>query len=344
VSDNQGIEALFAEDCNPVIISDASGQLELVNNQGRGAAAVFSRVNEILQHQVRGKLLDLIVERYRQMSFRFAFFHLYLNLKDDPSVTHRLSSQYIQPTARIRTDLDQFSLIECEALLYHGYTLADAMIRRWCGSLVPQAVPALRTAPLFSAAVQSDPDKQTQIKTELEAGAEKVFVWRCFAKYPWRTTLLGAAFTLSLLAFLPLTIAALTPIRDAIAAWLAQTSFETLTRGYAWLVDHLLAWVHFVGSGLGLVSGAQQLAVLDSHLRGAAGALPRNIADLLAIAAVVLLTGYVVLFPWWALLRRWAIKLDRKRYAALTGGKWSLDWGTEPLSDAGGLLDGAGQD
>jgi hypothetical protein len=86
------------------------------------------------------------------------------------------------------------------------------------------------------------------------------------------------------------------------------------------------------------------MAVVDSHLRSAAATLPGHIADLLAVIAVVLSTGYVVFFPWWALLRRWASKLDKKRYAALTGGKWSLDWGAESLSDAGSLLDGAGQD
>ena len=54
--------------------------------------------------------------------------HLFLNLKGRKNKP-RVPSEYIPALGGIRTDLDQFSFIEREVLMYHGYTLIDAQIR-----------------------------------------------------------------------------------------------------------------------------------------------------------------------------------------------------------------------
>ena len=48
----------------------------------------------------------------------------------------RLPSELIVPTAEIRTDLDEFSLIERDALIYHGYTLMKNRVKKYCYKLL----------------------------------------------------------------------------------------------------------------------------------------------------------------------------------------------------------------
>ena len=74
-------------------------------------------------------MCEPIVGRNTVEKRNFAFVHLFLNLKDR-CLGDRLPSEYIPALGRIRTDLDQFSYIEREALMYHGYTLIDAQLKR----------------------------------------------------------------------------------------------------------------------------------------------------------------------------------------------------------------------
>ena len=116
VADNQGIEALLSEGQPPgntlpqiLLVSDASGQLEARHTISTGDPEVFLRVNDILQFQVRSKLIDRLVQWWKEdlPSHRyFAYTHLFLNLKDR-GVNERLPAEMIPGVARIRTDLDQ---------------------------------------------------------------------------------------------------------------------------------------------------------------------------------------------------------------------------------------------
>jgi predicted acylesterase/phospholipase RssA len=133
VADNQGIAGLTENRCDVVIVSDASGQMEALDTMGTGEAAVYMRVSSIFQFQIRDKLLDSLASR---PAGSVAFVHLFLNLKDreaeEGRYIPRLTSEVIPALARIRTDLDQFSPIERESLMYHGYTLIDAILRANC--------------------------------------------------------------------------------------------------------------------------------------------------------------------------------------------------------------------
>lgn len=121
VADNQGIGAILEFVNKPshapvagniLLVSDASGQLEAIHSISSREATVFSRVNDILQSQVRAKLIDLLTQWKTDSGLNryFAYVHLFLNLKDR-GVDERLPSEMIPAVARIRTDLDQFSLV-----------------------------------------------------------------------------------------------------------------------------------------------------------------------------------------------------------------------------------------
>ena len=97
----------------------------------------------ILQASNRRKILKLLLDSHRSEHIAaFAFTHLALNIKGSVgagSPQERLPSELIVPAAQIRTDLDEFSLIEREVLIYHGYTLMKNRVSTYCSGL-PNAV------------------------------------------------------------------------------------------------------------------------------------------------------------------------------------------------------------
>jgi hypothetical protein len=190
VSDNQGTEALLdpASGCGVLLISDASGQMEEIDSITSGAEAVYSRANDIFQHQVRARNIERLID-WRSDSREFAFVHLFLNLKDRSEVTHRVSSEFIPAIGRIRTDLDQFDYIEREALMYHGYTLIDAQLRTHCPEFLERRfggrpMPPMAEAPLFREEARRLEAVRKTIRMDLEQGHKKLFLLRSLAKHP----------------------------------------------------------------------------------------------------------------------------------------------------------------
>lgn len=189
VADNQGIEGLNENQCDVLIVSDASGQLEALDSMGTGEATVYGRVSDIFQFQIRKKLLaDLKAKR--AAGSEVSFVHLYMNLKDLEAERNkaipRISSSLIPGLARIRTDLDQFDLVERESLMYHGYTLIDADLRESCPRLLQDpkysSNEPMRVPPLFAKTL-SDAERG-KIRDDLEAGSQGVFLLRSLSKYP----------------------------------------------------------------------------------------------------------------------------------------------------------------
>ena len=169
VSDNQGIDGLLEEGLSKdeeyelIIVSDASGQIEQLDKLSGNAASVMPRTMSIFQHEIRNMELQKLVDwkynksklnmglvKEEDMKASFAFVHLFLDIKQRVSSTDRMPSEYIPALGRIRTDLDQFSKVEREALMYHGYTLVDAQLKEYCKNflnkrkLVGDGVPALK--------------------------------------------------------------------------------------------------------------------------------------------------------------------------------------------------------
>ena len=172
VSDNQGTDALIEEfdgqDLQPagdrqrpcvdiLLVSDASEQMQPVHRMSRRFRKVVLRTASILQFQLRRKTIGRLLawkNKDEGPQSEFAFVHLLLNLKDRDKAAQgkenkevctgrpgydtpvpRVPTEYIAPLSEIRTDLDQFNPIERECLMYHGYTLIDAQIRKHCSEL-----------------------------------------------------------------------------------------------------------------------------------------------------------------------------------------------------------------
>lgn len=192
VSDNQGLEALLEEDCDVLLVSDAAGNMDKVNTFKPSLFSVLCRTNRILQFQVRRKVL----EKLSNWDKEFAFVHLLDNEKGKSE--HRVPTEYIQSLAGLRTDLDQFSYIEQETLMYHGYTLIDAKLKRHCPELLKLATnqdAEVLVPPIFQEEEKELTKHRQMIRTELETGQDRFSVRRAYRKHGWKVgSVVGATF------------------------------------------------------------------------------------------------------------------------------------------------------
>lgn len=324
VADNQGIESLIHDpvQCNVLIVSDASGQMEACDSIKSSVLNVLVRVNSVLQFQVRNKLIDILVG-WRNLPdindepHRFAFIHLFRNLKDWSDTDNRMPSEFITAIGRIRTDLDQFSYIEREALMYHGYTLIDAQLRRYCEDVLTDFLAAnpqeeMTVPPLFSEAVLNQPklsiDEPTgrdKIRSDLEAGCQNVYLARCIKKHPKfvlpivATGVAAAALLLLLVLF----------IYPQPMIWIGGILNEAI---YGVFPTMAVKPIDTVLNSFGLLD-------LSTSIKGLSG--------LAAFVLVTLLVLYVISFPVYVIVRRVVERLDRQIYKKLTGADPSVHWG-----------------
>lgn len=313
VADNQGIEALIEESCEVLLVSDASGQMSVADSLGAGEAEVYLRVNSIFQLQIRRKLLDGLKER-RALGHEVGFIHLLQNLKDVEAQrgrhVPRVSSELIPGIARIRTDLDQFSPIERELLMYHGYTLIDAEIEGCCPNLRQLCEPApMRVAPLFA---QDWTDEHRRlIRVDVEAGRCGTFLQRTWTKHPW---LIAPAYAMGVLGWLAATVllfAAGKPLAYT-SDWVYRTINAILPSFVASLIDRLLAYLN--------------LPNVEAILRGVA-----STAGFLIVTAIPL---YVMLFVLFSVARKVGGARDLAIYRQIAGGPPRTDWNIGDSSNA----------
>jgi hypothetical protein len=69
-----------------------------------------------------------------------------MNLKGRDIGDLRLPSEFIVPTAELRTDLDDFSRVERDALIYHAYTLMKSQLAEHCKKGLESFFPRLQDA------------------------------------------------------------------------------------------------------------------------------------------------------------------------------------------------------
>lgn len=143
VYDNQGMTALLDQDCSVLIVSDASGQMDTVDDPGTGLLGVPLRANSILQARVRRAQFRELAARRRSGLLRgLVFLHLkkdldvdkidWLYCQNPTPAPHRkrltgygIQKQVQRRLAAIRTDLDSFSDTEAFALMTSGYRMAE---------------------------------------------------------------------------------------------------------------------------------------------------------------------------------------------------------------------------
>lgn len=354
VSDNQGIEELLdgKEECDVLVVSDASGQLQSRHRMSTSEASVYLRTFSILQFQVRNKLLDRLLgwgkpcrcpdadaaadPNHAKPALpeppprSFAFIHLLVNLKGRRGRPPRVSTEILPALAQMRTDLDQFSLIEREALMYHGYTLIDAQLKTYCCDFLqthaeyqhetraPWPVP-MRVPPLFSDDVQEKLAKQVvtknnrltwdPVRVDLEAGCQGVYILRCLKKYPWMTRVLLAG---ALALWLSLCWLVFGPGKAIVFA-LRRYLENLVSASIPGFIKTLFAWL---GTMLAPVN----------EVREAATTLTQSAAELAAIAIAFLVTAYIAAYVLYAILHRLATQRDRLRYRKITGASYDVRW------------------
>ena len=155
VHDNQGVVGLIEQDCDVMLVSDASGQMETDDDPSRGVLGVPLRSNSILMSRVReAEYDDLSARRRSELVRNFMFIHLKMDLDADPvdwvgcDEPHQASEDARPPERRgplarygirktvqrllagIRTDLDSFNDAEAYALMLSGYRMTEFQFDR----------------------------------------------------------------------------------------------------------------------------------------------------------------------------------------------------------------------
>jgi predicted acylesterase/phospholipase RssA len=150
VCDNQGVASLLEQDCNVILVSDGSGQMESLKEPSNSVLGVPLRSNSILQARVREAQYRELCARKRAGLLRgFMFVHLKDDLDVDPIdwigcldpydasddsrpayrrgplTRYGIAKQLQQLLAGVRTDLDSFSDVEAFALMTSGYRMTE---------------------------------------------------------------------------------------------------------------------------------------------------------------------------------------------------------------------------
>lgn len=205
VHDNQGIVGLIEQDCDVMLVSDASGQMETVDDPSRGILGVPLRTNSILMSRVRhAQYADIVERRRAELVRNLMFIHLKMDLDADPvdwvgSDEPLQASEDARPPelrgpftrygirksvqrllAGIRTDLDSFNDAEAYALMLSGYRMTEFQFDRFVlgfpGVQDPKADPRwafLQVEPLLEKAKADHP-----ILEILRVGSQTAFkVW-----------------------------------------------------------------------------------------------------------------------------------------------------------------------
>lgn len=149
VHDNQGMRALLDQDCDVLVVSDASGQMDSLINPPHSEIGVALRTNTVLQARVRIAQHQELQARVRSGQLRnCVFLHLRKDLERAvQSVSGPGNAQGVEPElapgdatgygierrvqmalADLRTDLDSFTDREALSLMYSGYQMADKYV------------------------------------------------------------------------------------------------------------------------------------------------------------------------------------------------------------------------
>jgi predicted acylesterase/phospholipase RssA/tetratricopeptide (TPR) repeat protein len=155
VHDNQGVASLLEQDCNVLLVSDASGQMAPMDQPSDGRLAVPLRAFSVSMSRVRqAQYHELRTRRESSLLRGLMFLHLKKDLDEAPVDWVDCedpfdASEEARPTDRrgvltrygirkdvqehlaaIRTDLDSFSEAEAYALMTSGYRMAEHEFER----------------------------------------------------------------------------------------------------------------------------------------------------------------------------------------------------------------------
>ena len=207
VHDNQGTSALLEQNCNVLLVSDASGQMGQENSPSAGPLGVLLRSNSILQSRIRVAEFDDVEARARSRLLKgLMFIHLKKDLdsetvdwngcedpisaSDDavpasrrgPLTPYGIRKELQRSLAGIRTDLDCFNEAEAFALMLSGYRMTEEEFPRslpWfpMNRQVYPAWPFLAISPLMETK-RNDEEAYNELKELLDVAKNSAFkVW-----------------------------------------------------------------------------------------------------------------------------------------------------------------------
>lgn len=211
VYDNQGVESLLEQNCTRILMSDASGQLDVKDEPKAGRISALFRATGILQNRVRNTLYRNYDARGRASLLQVLMsVHLKKGLTAKPipwrgcsdiadvdwesprpknfQLPYGIPETVQQSLSQIRTDLDSFSDKEAYALMASGYymakkELADALGQEFSDSKKPHDWPFLdpqMTTELQSSACQKSEEPQPSAFIQLlSVGQHRLFkAWK----------------------------------------------------------------------------------------------------------------------------------------------------------------------
>ena len=203
VHDNQGIMGLLEMDCNAVIASDASGQMESDNNPSKGVLGVPLRSNSILMARVReAEYRELDARRQSGVLRNLAFIHLKKDLEvnpvdwigcEDPSqldkdraatglkdeTDYGILKEVQSALAAIRTDLDSFCDAEAYALMTSGYRMLEFEVKAQFSNFPISTEDPPKWDFLAVEASMKEPSKSGHLLKLLNVGSQLAFkIWK----------------------------------------------------------------------------------------------------------------------------------------------------------------------
>lgn len=204
VHDNQGVGSLIEQECDIIIVSDASGQLNIENTTGAGTLGSFARSDAVFQERIRElQYMDIEARYYTKQIKGLMYIHLKSDLNkspmkwtgcDDPTrrvwrteaenpnsplTQYGIQKSVQELLAGIRTDLDAFNDAEAYALMYSAYRQTEwafkasglsEIILPMSDEAVSRDWAFLSVAPFMTDAAQKAP-----LERRLEVGANLPF-------------------------------------------------------------------------------------------------------------------------------------------------------------------------
>ena len=218
VFDNQGVEGLLGEDCQDVLVSDASGPLTAEAAVAAGRIGVPVRSNAIAMNLVRDRQYQNLRSLLGASSLRRVFWvHLAQSVVGgstvdwngctDPSPTHQREipprKKIDERISAIRTDLDAFSDAEAYVLMTNGYRMIERALARARppGETAPPASPwpFLSIEPIMEGQRGHERAHQ-RLLVLLAAGSQTLFkIWRIVPGLMPATVLLASLIVSALL-------------------------------------------------------------------------------------------------------------------------------------------------
>jgi len=227
VFDNQGIDSLIKESCNYLIVSDGAASLKFRESPwstqvvpfGEGVVwrtqdIIYERVRErgyqllatrtalhrsvrLLERALRGRpSAAALIADYRRKIESPINGYVYVELNPSPLLEWqpgepRLPEPLWRYVAGIRTDLDAFSPAEIGALMYHGYTLIDKVLRQfrptWAVHALPQnfhvAVPEIEAIRWAALDPKRTPGELADLARSLDASESRSTVARMSRRF-----------------------------------------------------------------------------------------------------------------------------------------------------------------